>query len=126
MDRMDQSISRAMRTGEKFTLLFIDIDHFKVINDSMGHEAGDKLLTTVTSRLQQTLRRSDTIARLGGDEFTIILENISDPEDIVYVSNNLLETLAEPISINERKVRIGASIGVAVYPDDGERALVLY
>jgi diguanylate cyclase (GGDEF)-like protein len=120
MDRMDQSISRAMRTGEKFTLLFIDIDHFKVINDSMGHEAGDKLLTTVTSRLQQTLRRSDTIARLGGDEFTIILENISDPEDIIYVANNLLETLAEPISILERKVCIGASIGVAVYPDDGE------
>jgi len=120
MDRMDQSINRAMRTGEKFTLLFLDIDHFKVINDSMGHEAGDKLLTTVTSRLQQTLRRSDTIARLGGDEFTIILENISDPEDTIYVTNNLLEALAEPISIHKRKVRIGASIGVAVFPDDGE------
>ena len=120
MDRMDQAISRAMRTDGKFTLLFIDIDNFKVINDSMGHEAGDKLLTAVTSRLQQTLRRSDSIARLGGDEFTVILENISDPEDTIFVANNLLEVLAEPIAINNRKVCIGASIGVAIYPHDGK------
>jgi len=120
MDRMDQAISRAIRTDGKFTLLFIDIDNFKVINDSMGHDAGDKLLTAVTSRLQKTLRRSDSIARLGGDEFAVILENISDPEDTVFVANNLLEVLAEPIAINDRKVCIGASIGVAIYPVDGE------
>lgn len=120
MDRMDQAISRAMRAGGKFTLLFIDIDHFKVINDSMGHDAGDKLLKTVTSRLQQTLRRSDTIARLGGDEFTVILENISVAKDIISVASNLLQVLSQPVSIHNRKVRIGASIGVAIYPNDGD------
>ena len=120
MDRIDQAISRSVRTEEKFTLFFIDIDHFKVINDSMGHEAGDKLLTKVTSRLQQVLRRTDTIARLGGDEFTIILENTSDPEDTVSIANNILSGLGRPISIDGRNVCISASIGVAIFPGDGE------
>ncbi len=120
MDRMDQAISRAIRAEEKFSLLFIDIDHFKVINDSMGHEAGDKLLTAITGRLQKTLRRSDTIARLGGDEFTVILENISELDDVILVTKNLLEVLLKPVIINGRKVSVGASIGIAVFPDDGE------
>ena len=120
MDRIDQSINRATRNGQKFALLYIDIDHFKVINDSMGHDAGDKLLTCVTERLQENLRQSDTIARLGGDEFTVILDNLSEPEAVISIVQNLLGVLAEKIIIDGRNVHVGASIGVAIYPDDGE------
>jgi len=120
MDRMDQAISRSIRAEEKFTLLFIDVDHFKVINDSMGHEAGDKLLKLITERLQKTLRRSDTIARLGGDEFTVILENMSVLDDIVFVARNLLEELSQPVMLNDRELCVAASIGIAIFPDDGE------
>ncbi|HEY9050612.1 MAG TPA: EAL domain-containing protein [Gammaproteobacteria bacterium] len=119
-DRIEQAISRATRNKTRFALLFIDIDHFKVINDSMGHEAGDNLLTSLTLRIQQSLRRTDTVARLGGDEFAIILENIHLPEDIILVTKNLLEDLGKPIQIIERDVYVGASIGIAVFPDDGE------
>ncbi|MFW2372428.1 MAG: EAL domain-containing protein [Gammaproteobacteria bacterium] len=120
MDRLDQAISRAIRQKSIFALLFIDIDHFKVINDSMGHHAGDQLLTTVTSRLQQSVRQSDTIARLGGDEFTVIVENINQPEDVLVVTKTILSTLNEPVMIDNREVFISASIGVSVYPDDGD------
>lgn len=119
IDRMDQAISRAIRESNRFALIFIDIDHFKMINDSMGHAAGDVLLTTVTSRLTSALRRTDTISRLGGDEFTVIVENINEPEDAGLVANSLLEALAKPILIDEREVRISGSIGIALYPDDG-------
>ena len=125
MDRIDQAISRAIRVDEKFTLLFIDIDHFKVINESMGHDAGDQLLTEVTSRLLSSLRRSDTIARLGGDEFSILLEGASNVDDTVSVANNLLKILSQPILINDTKVNVGASIGITVFPDDGESFGVL-
>jgi diguanylate cyclase (GGDEF)-like protein len=120
MDRMEQAISRAQRSNDRFALLFIDVDHFKVINDSMGHEAGDQLLTAVTQRLTGSVRRSDTIARLGGDEFTVILENVSEPETVVLVTKNLLEILCKPIFVGGRDVHISASIGIAIYPDDGE------
>lgn len=119
IDRMDQAISRAIREKNRFALLFIDIDHFKMINDSMGHDAGDALLTTVTERLTRSLRRTDTISRLGGDEFTVIVENITEPEDAAIVARNLLETLTWPILIGDREVRISGSIGIALYPDDG-------
>ncbi len=119
MDRMDQAICRAMRSDDHFALLFIDIDNFKVINDSMGHDAGDMLLTEVTRRLNSSVRRSDTIARLGGDEFTVILENVSEPESVVLITKSLLEVLSDPITINQREVHVGASIGIAMYPQDG-------
>ncbi|TNF38902.1 MAG: GGDEF domain-containing response regulator [Gammaproteobacteria bacterium] len=119
-DRIEQAISRATRNRTRFALLFIDIDHFKVINDSMGHDAGDRLLTSITMRIQQSLRRTDTIARLGGDEFAIILENIKTPEDIVVATRGLLDDLCKPLEINERDVHVSASIGIAVFPDDGD------
>ena len=119
MDRMDQAINRAVRAKDRFALLFIDIDHFKVINDSMGHEAGDELLTLVTERLSQCIRRSDTIARLGGDEFTILLENINAPEDVINIANNLLKKMSQPLQLHGRDVYVGASMGIAVYPEDG-------
>ena len=120
MDRMDQAISRATRSNESFALLFLDVDNFKVINDSMGHEAGDRLLISVTQRLRDALRRSDTIARLGGDEFTILLENLSEPEAVILVVKNLLEKISEPIVISGREMHISASVGISMYPGDGQ------
>lgn len=119
VDRMDQAINRALRDNNKFALIFIDIDHFKMINDSMGHDAGDVLLTSVTERLTRSLRRIDTISRLGGDEFTVIVENITEPDAVATVARTLLETLTWPFMIGGREVHISGSIGIALYPDDG-------
>jgi len=119
-DRIDQAISRAQREQGQFALLFLDIDHFKVINDSMGHAAGDQLLNIVSQRLRDVLRKSDTVARLGGDEFTIIIEGLQEAERVVSVARNILDTLEVPVDINEQQVHIGGSIGIALYPQDGE------
>jgi len=119
MDRIDQAISRARREDSKFALLFLDIDHFKVINDSMGHDAGDKLLNIVSQRLAQVLRKTDTIARLGGDEFTIIIEALDQEKSVSSVARNILRTLEKSITLNNKDVHIGGSIGVALYPQDG-------
>jgi len=120
MDRIDQAISRAHRESGKFAILYIDIDHFKVINDSMGHAAGDHLLNIVSQRLTDVLRKTDTIARLGGDEFTIIIEDLEEAESVVLVAKNILAALDKPIEIFEKEVHIGGSIGIALYPQDGE------
>jgi len=120
MDRIDQAISRAQRENSKFALLFLDIDHFKVINDSMGHAAGDQLLNVVSQRLTQVLRKTDTVARLGGDEFTIIVEALDDCELVAVIAKNILSSLEKYIEINQKEVYIGGSIGVALYPQDGE------
>ncbi len=120
MDRIDQAISRAKRENSQFALLFLDIDHFKVINDSMGHAAGDELLNIVSTRLIGVLRKTDTVARLGGDEFTIVIEGLNEAEAVVSVVKNILATLDSPISVNEKEVHIGGSIGIAMYPQDGE------
>ena len=120
MDRIDQAISRAHRESGKFAILYIDIDHFKVINDSMGHAAGDHLLNIVSQRLTDVLRKTDTIARLGGDEFTIIIEDLEEAESVVLVAKNILAALDKPIEIFEKEVHISGSIGVALYPQDGE------
>lgn len=120
IDRIDQAISRAQREQDQFALMFIDIDHFKVINDSMGHEAGDQLLNIVSKRLKNILRKTDTVARLGGDEFTVIVEDLEEPEWVVSVANNILMLLDQPAEINGKEVHIGGSIGIAMYPQDGE------
>lgn len=120
MDRIDQAISRAQRERGKFAILYIDIDHFKVINDSMGHAAGDHLLNIVSQRLTGILRKTDTIARLGGDEFTIIIEDLEAAETVALVAKNILTTLDKPIKILEKEVHITGSIGIALYPQDGD------
>lgn len=120
MDRIDQAISRAQREKTCFALLFIDIDHFKVVNDSMGHEAGDQLLNVVSQRLREILRKSDTVARLGGDEFTVIVENLDAAEKVIPVAKNILTSLDSPVAINENQVHMSGSIGIAMYPQDGE------
>jgi len=120
IDRIDQAISRANRNSGRFALLFIDIDHFKVINDSMGHEAGDQMLNIVSRRLKALLRNTDTVARFGGDEFTVIVEALNEAESGESVAKNILASLDVPIEINDKQVHIGGSIGISLYPQDGE------
>lgn len=119
-DRTSQAICRAQRNKSRFALLFIDLDRFKVINDSMGHEAGDTLLKSVTRSLKSSVRKSDTVARLGGDEFTLILENIQSTDVVASKAQYLLDALSLPIKIQGREVCISASIGISLFSDDGE------
>ena len=101
-------------------LMVLDLDRFKEVNDSVGHHMGDLLLKAVAGRMEGRLRASDTVARIGGDEFTILLSEISQPGDAVTVGGNLLKLFSEPFRIDGASVHCTASIGIAIYPDDGE------
>jgi len=122
MDRMRQALAQAYRTKSGFSLLFLDLDGFKAVNDSLGHEKGDYVLKLVAEHLQGCVRQVDTVARLGGDEFTIILPDTVKRDLITIVADKFLATLNEPIHIEgkEYQYHLGASIGVAIYPDDGD------
>ncbi len=121
-DRLIQAIEKGKRNKSKVALLFIDLDHFKEINDSLGHAVGDEILKIVTSRLRKTIRKEDTVARLGGDEFTVILEDIRQAQDASFISNNILKVLSKSIKINENILYVSSSIGISIYPDDGASA----
>jgi diguanylate cyclase (GGDEF)-like protein/PAS domain S-box-containing protein len=118
-DRLNQSIALAGRDGKRFALLFIDLDGFKQVNDSFGHETGDDVLKETAQRLTGCLRESDTVARMGGDEFIVILANISRPEDAGLVAGKMLAAVSRPIELSQgRSCTVGASIGISIYPDD--------
>ncbi len=119
MDRLHQSLQRVQREGTVLAVLFIDLDRFKNINDSLGHSAGDKLLVKVAKVMKQTVRESDTIARFGGDEFAVILSPIYGPKNASRVASALLEALSSPLDIDGYEAIIGASIGISMYPADG-------
>ena len=119
-DRMHKSVSRAKRGNYSVAILLIDLDRFKNINDSLGHDAGDTFLKLVAERLQEDLRDTDTVARLGGDEFVVVLENIVKSEDVENVAQKLLFLLAEPINIQGYEISATASIGISVFPNDGD------
>lgn len=118
-DRLGQTLAQAQRHGKLVALLFIDLDRFKAINDSLGHVIGDQLLKAVAERLLGCVRESDTVARWGGDEFTLILTNISQPLDAATVAQKILDTLTRPFVLGP-ELYITASIGVTIYPTDGE------
>lgn len=118
-DRLAHTLAQAKRNGNLFALLFIDLDGFKNINDTLGHEAGDNLLREVAKRLEQCVRESDTVARMGGDEFTIILSAIAQAEDAGQVAEKVIAALAAPIFPGTLHCEIGASIGISLYPADG-------
>jgi len=118
--RLNQAISQAKRNKKHFSIFFIDLDHFKQINDSMGHDAGDKVLQTFAERIQHCLRIEDTIARMGGDEFTVILANSDSMQSSTVVAEKILKTMEEPLTINGRKLYLTASIGISIYPNDGK------
>lgn len=117
-DRLDRAIAQARRTGERCLLLFLDLDRFKAVNDTLGHAVGDDLLCQVADRLQHVLRQSDTVARLGGDEF-VILTGDATPEYGANVAQKVLNVLQLPFILGEEEVRVSGSIGISIFPDDG-------
>jgi diguanylate cyclase (GGDEF)-like protein/PAS domain S-box-containing protein len=120
MDRLRSGIARAKRNNQSLALLFVDLNGFKPINDEHGHQTGDRLLRVVARRLVAAVREVDTVARVGGDEFAVILEAITDAEDAVAVAAKISESIGEPFSIDSHTLRIGASTGIAIYPNDGD------
>jgi diguanylate cyclase (GGDEF)-like protein len=119
LDRLKHSMDIAKRDKNKIALIFVDLDHFKEINDSIGHHAGDYILKKCAKRLKSMLKNSDTVSRFGGDEFTIILEKIDNENEIVDIVQRLLHKLQEPYFYEHRKLYSGASIGISVYPENG-------
>lgn len=136
-ERLEQGIANAQRSNSQLAVMFLDLDRFKLINDSMGHEVGDQLLQSTANRLVEGVRRTDSVAmnitaslkssvaRLGGDEFTIMLEHIEDIQAVARVGERLIELVSEPIILGGVEVYTSTSIGIAIYPDDGEEVDVL-
>jgi diguanylate cyclase (GGDEF)-like protein/PAS domain S-box-containing protein len=118
-DRIGQAITGAHRHGGKFAVLFLDLDHFKHINDSLGHPIGDKLLQSVAKRITSCMRESDTVSRQGGDEFVVLLSEINDAKNAALCAQKLLTMLRAPNFIGHHGLEISASIGISIYPDDG-------
>jgi diguanylate cyclase (GGDEF)-like protein/PAS domain S-box-containing protein len=121
-DRISQAISLARRQRRPLAVLFLDLDRFKTINDSLGHAAGDILLQSVSKRLLASIRRSDTVSRQGGDEFVILLSEITHPEDAATSARQILHSLSAPHSVSGQDLHILGSIGISLYPEDGEDA----
>jgi diguanylate cyclase (GGDEF)-like protein/PAS domain S-box-containing protein len=119
-ERFRHAMVRAKRANQLVGLLYLDLDDFKPVNDRLGHRCGDLLLQTVAARLRRSVREEDTIARLGGDEFAVILEHLSRAQDAAASARKLLRTVARPYLLEGRRARVTASIGIAVYPADGE------
>ncbi len=124
-DRLEQAITKARRHKEEIALFFIDLDHFKQINDTLGHEMGDEVLKFFAKRLNDSVRTEDTIARIGGDEFMVIMESLHTPEAISVVANKIVSIVKEPIVLGEQTLHLGTSIGISVYPHNGETSEVL-
>ena len=121
-DRLETALRSANRHENRIALLFLDLDAFKEINDTRGHEAGDRILVEVARRLEEGTRDTDTVARMGGDEFTVLLTNIGDRNDVETAVRKLRELLTLPVDLGGESIRIACSIGVAMYPEDGTTA----
>jgi diguanylate cyclase (GGDEF)-like protein/PAS domain S-box-containing protein len=124
-DRITQAISLSRRHSKPLAMLFLDLDSFKHINDSLGHEIGDKLLQLVAQRVVACVRASDTVSRHGGDEFVILLTEVANPGDAAFIAEKVLAGLVMPYAISERNVQLNVSIGISVYPQDGHDAATL-
>ena len=119
MERLDSILAMARRRQATVATLFLDLDNFKLVNDSLGHHAGDLLLREVAHRLKQAVREADVVARLGGDEFLIVLTDIVNHDDAGVVAANLIEAISAPVLIDEQMMSVSPSIGISVFPDDG-------
>ncbi|MBK5931318.1 EAL and GGDEF domain-containing protein [Halochromatium salexigens] len=118
--RMEQSLQRAKRDERMLALLFIDLDLFKNVNDSLGHSIGDELLKNVANAIEQEVRKADTVARLGGDEFVILMDGIDDPSTAAHLAERLCQLVSQPFQVADRELRLTASIGVSLFPSDGK------
>ena len=125
-DRLSLAIAHARRNKRKLAVMFLDLDRFKVVNDTLGHSMGDRLLKAVANRLQSCLRRGDTLSRFGGDEFTLLLPEVRTRDDVVVIAGKILDRLSGPFVIDGHELFVGASIGIALYPEagDSEEALI--
>jgi len=118
-DRLDLAVTQARRENQKLAVMFLDLDRFKVINDTLGHAMGDRLLQAVTQRLERCLRKGDTLSRFGGDEFTLLLPSIHSHEDARQIARKLIAALRSPFQLGEHEVFVGVSIGISIFPDAG-------
>ncbi len=119
-DRLNLALRRAHRTGHSVAVLFLDLDGFKGVNDTLGHPMGDRLLQQVAERLSACVRDVDTVARLGGDEFIIVLENVQEADDVELVAEKILDVLRKPFHVDRHQATVTASIGVSLFPEDAE------
>ena len=124
-DRIQQALHRAERSKEQVALLFIDLDRFKSVNDTLGHAAGDTILKEVASRLQNCLRQADTVSRFGGDEFNVLLTQIGREEEVQMIAHKILKALEWPYQVEDQEIFLSGSIGIALYPKDGQDAMTL-
>lgn len=120
-DRITLAIRHAHRSSDQLAVVFVDLDHFKQVNDTLGHAIGDELLLQVSERMQDKLREDDTLARMGGDEFIALLPGISEFEEVTLVAQRLIDTVSAPFCIEGHEFRVGCSLGISFYPDDGEK-----
>ena len=118
-DRLTQALAQARRHGHGLAVLFMDLDQFKLVNDTLGHSAGDRLLQQLAERLSRAVRAEDTVARVGGDEFTILLPHIAQPDDAARVAQNILAAVALPVEIEDQRIFLTTSIGISIFPADG-------
>lgn len=119
-DRLETEIARCKRYGYQCALLFLDLDQFKLVNDTLGHAVGDELLVNVAHCIQKMVRANDTVARMGGDEFTILLTRLNNTDAAATMAQSVIDELLKPINLMNEEIRVGGSIGVAIYPDDGK------
>jgi diguanylate cyclase (GGDEF)-like protein/PAS domain S-box-containing protein len=119
-DRIQMALLQAKRRGTQCAVMYMDLDEFKTVNDTLGHDAGDAVLVAAGQRIQSCIRESDTLARMGGDEFTALLNDVKQRGNVERVASNIIEALTQPIRIGEAECTIGVSIGIAIYPRDGE------
>ncbi|HXV21039.1 MAG TPA: diguanylate cyclase [Desulfuromonadales bacterium] len=124
-DRLQQALAHAGRNGQTVGVMYLDIDLFKQINDTLGHQIGDQVLKGFAGRLEGCVRRSDTVARMGGDEFVIVIAGIAEPEGVTKVARKIIERMQAPLRLPEREVPVSTSIGVALFPRDGEEGEAL-
>ena len=121
-ENLEGALARAQRHGHRLALLFLDLDRFKLVNDTLGHAAGDELLGEVARRLRAAVRQEDLIARLGGDEFTVVLEELQHPDNAAHLARKLIEAVARPMQLCGRELTPSTSVGIAIYPDDARSA----
>ena len=124
-DRVQQAARSALRHGKKVAVIWIDLDKYKQINDTLGHRVGDEVLCEVSRRLVSTLRQSDSVARVGGDEFTALVQDVMQPEDAELVAAKILSALIQPFQVSSQEIPISASLGISIFPEHGEDPITL-
>ena len=125
LDRLQSAIALSQRHGTRIAILFVDLDRFKIINDSMGHAAGDKVLKLAAWRIESAVRDSDAVSRHGGDEFLVLLNEVNQASDAALIATKMLLNLTMPCLVNQQKVQISASIGISICPDHHQEAAAL-